>query len=230
MQTPTFLSCRFDSLPEPDTESSRNVVAANGIFVERHSETFTTSVRVSSNDLDLEYHDEFCVLKCGRIPRSLHRAMLSFFIDAHEAHEGEAALVLLYHPKRRLFRWHCPEQVVDRYETRDGRWFAGDTIAYSNPLTLPEGYVHFGDAHLHVGAAVPSQIDLRDDGDGLHIIVGNIASRKPTYHVDFVMDRHRFPIAPEAIFDDPHCEPFNGTPRSWLRQIYVCSHDYVPQK
>jgi hypothetical protein len=104
------------------------------------------------------------------------------------------------------------------FETRTG-WAAGDTIAYSNPLTLPDGYVLFGDAHLHVGAAVPSQMDVRDDGDGLHIIVGNILST-PGYHIDFVMDGRRFPIEPEAIFDDPRCEPFGWHPPSWPRQLY----------
>jgi hypothetical protein len=218
MQIPAYFNRRYAPPPEPSGESARFVMADNGVFVERRSPMFTTSVRVSSNHLELAEHDEYCVLRCGRIPRTMHRAMLSFFIRAHGVHRGEAALILLYHPVRGSFRWCCPEQVIDIYETLTG-WAVGDTIAYSNPLTLPEGYLLFGDAHLHVGAAVPSQMDLRDDGDGLHIIVGNIATT-PTYHVDFVMDGRRFAIKPEAIFDDMRCAPFGLPPASWPRRIH----------
>jgi hypothetical protein len=228
MQIPTYLSRRDAAPPESAGEPSRCVVADNGVFVERRSPMFTTSVRVPHFDLDLARHDEYCVLRCGRIPRTMHRAMLSFFKRAHGVHGGEAALVLLFHPARRTFRWHCPEQVVERFETASG-WVTGDTIEYANPLALPEGHVQFGDAHLHVGAAIPSLMDLRDDGDGLHIIVGHIKST-PSYHVDFVMDGRRFPIEPDAIFDDVHCEPIGGTPSAWLKRINWRSFRYVQRK
>jgi hypothetical protein len=192
-------------------------VAANGIFLERRSPLFSTSIRVNLSDLELVRHEEYCRLTCGRLPRVMHRTMLGFFKCANKIHGGEAALVLLYHPQRRAYRWHCPRQVVDTYRTWSG-WQAGDLIEYEMPLTLPDGYVNFGDAHLHVGSPAPSNIDVGDDQDGLHIIVGTIQSL-PTYHVDFVMDGARFRLPPEAIFDDPSCQPFARTPRAWLNQI-----------
>jgi hypothetical protein len=217
MYLPAYLNQRDAPLPDPDGVPARCVVADNGIFLERRSPMYTTSVRVSPHKLGLGCHDEYCRLTCGRIPPVLQRAMLSFFLTAHTLHGGEAALVLLYHPRNRTFRWHCPEQVVDIYPDRSG-WVAGDVIKYANPVTLPPGYVHFGDAHLHVGPPTPSAIDIGDDEDGLHIIVGTVKS-KPTYHVDFVMDRARFRIPPEAIFDDPHCLPFVHTSPRWLDRI-----------
>jgi hypothetical protein len=182
---------------------------------------FSTSIRVNLHNFDLARHEEYCRLTCGRIPRVLHRAMLSFFKCAHDVYGGEAALVLLYHPERKIFRWHCPKQTVDLYQTRSG-WTASDFIEYRNPLTLPDGYVNFGDAHLHAGPPTPSLVDVRDDQDGLHIIVGTIQT-VPSYHVDFVMDGRRFPIPPEAIFDDPHCRPLDRTPPTWLKQIRLRS-------
>jgi hypothetical protein len=71
-------------------------------------------------------------------------------------------------------------------------------------------------------------MDLYDDGDGLHIIVGNIATT-PSYHIDFVMDGRRFPIEPGAIFENTRCEPFERPPKAWLRQIQLRSVPYVPR-
>ncbi len=217
MHIPTYLNRQDVPLPDLDGTPARCIVAENGLFLERRSPMFATSIRVKSHDLKLTYHDEFCRLTCGRIPRTLHRAMLSFFKCAYSLHGGEAALIMLYHPRRRMFRWHCPEQVVDIYSTWSG-WTAGDVIEYANPLALPEGYVIFGDAHLHVGSPTPSAIDVRDDQDGLHIIVGNIRT-VPTYHVDFVMDGARFEIPTAAIFEDPTCLPFARTLSTWLEKI-----------
>ena len=42
-------------------------------------------------------------------------------------------------------------------------WRAEDTISFQNPFDLPEGYVYFGDAHLHPGSAHPSALDVDDD-------------------------------------------------------------------
>jgi hypothetical protein len=108
-------------------------------------------------------------------------------------------------------------QIVDVFKTAKG-WAVGDTIEFQNPLALPEGYLHVGDAHLHPGAPTPSTLDVQDDQDGLHIIVGNIRTA-PRYHAVFVMDRVRFTVPPEAIFEDLHCRAFAQAPKRWLRQI-----------
>jgi hypothetical protein len=225
MHIPAYLNRHDAVLPEHDGDAARCIIAGNGNFLERRSPMFSTSIRVNLYDLDLARHEEYCRLTCGRIPRVMYRAMLSFFKCAQAIHGGEAALVLLYHPQRKAFRWHCPQQVVDMYQTWSG-WTAGDLIEYDNPLKLPDGYVHFGDAHLHFGSPTPSSVDIRDDQDGLHIIVGTIQST-PAYHVAFVMDGARFQLSPEAIFEDPHCRPFGRTPRSWLDQIRVRT---IPQE
>jgi hypothetical protein len=216
MLIPTYLKQAGGSLPTLEAGESRYVVAANGTFLERRTSMYATSVRASLASA-LDDHEEYCLLGCGRLPRTMHRAMLGFFKYAHEVHGGEVALVLLFHPERRTFRWHCPLQIVDLFQTARG-WAVGDTIEFQNPLALPEGYVHFGDAHLHPGAPTPSTLDVQDDQDGLHIIVGNIRTA-PRYYAVFVMDRVRFTVPPEAIFEDPNCRPFAQAPKRWLRQI-----------
>jgi hypothetical protein len=195
------------------------VVAANGTFLERRTPMFATSTRLVGEVPGLAEHASYCHLACGRINRVMHGAMLAFFQHAHRLHGGEAALLLLYNVARRFFRWYCPEQTVDVYVSDDRCW-PSDLIEFHHPHMLPDGYVIFGDAHLHPGAAYPSVVDMLDDQDGLHIIVGNI-DRTPRYHVDFVMDGARFAVPENVIFDEPDCEPWSRPPKSWLDRIHV---------
>lgn len=104
-----------------------------------------------------------------------------------------------------------------RYQSGN-RWWASDLIVFQHPSTLPDGYLIFGDAHLHPGTPHPSSIDVDDDQDGLHIIVGNLPG-EPHYHIDFVMDGTRFGVREELIFEDPRCQPCRRAPRGWLDQI-----------
>lgn len=206
-------------LPRLAEGETRLVLARSGIFRERRGAIFTTCTRVPVDYLSLDDCQEYCLLACGRIPRIMHRAMLGFFREAHATHGGEAALILLFHPGRRVFRWHCPQQYVDVFWS-GMRWRAADRITFDHPLALPEGYVHFGDAHLHPGSPLPSQIDIADERDGLHIIVGNIAA-KPTYHVTFVIDGCRFSVKPDLIFRPIDVEPAETIPLRWLQRIVV---------
>jgi hypothetical protein len=223
MQIATVVKREDGELPPLEPDQTRLVVAADGIYRERHTEMFRSSTRVEPADLGLGEHYQYCQLHCGRIHRVMHRAMLSFFRHAHRLHDGEAALVLLYSPQQGRFRWHCPVQTV-RMHWSLGRWVTSDLISFRNPTVLPEGYLHFGDAHLHAGSVTtPSLVDLRDDQDGLHIVVGNIDGL-PRYHIDFVVDGKRFGVAPELIFDDPECLPFRHSPHRWLRRIRIERH------
>jgi hypothetical protein len=208
-----------DELPELALDASRYVVAGNGTFLERRTSMFVTSTRVSGTVPGLAEHFSSCHLACGKINRVMHGAMLGFFRQAHRLHGGEAALVLLYHVERQRFRWHCPEQTVELYQSGD-RWWASDLIEFRHPQILPDGYLIFGDAHLHPGVAYPSSTDVDDDQDGLHIIVGNLRGQ-PHYHIDFVMDGTRFGVRENLVFEDPDCQPCLRPPRRWLDQIRV---------
>jgi hypothetical protein len=218
--------CLEDSeLPELAPDESRLVVAANGSFSERRTPMYTTSARLLGPPPGLAEHYQYCRLACGKINRTMHAAMLAFFLAAHRLHGGEAALVLLYHVERKAFRWHCPDQTVEVYQS-NGKWWAADTVRFEHPYTLADGYVIFGDAHLHPGSPHPSAIDTGDDQDGLHIIVGDM-DRQPRYHVDFVMDGVRFGVKDALIFEDPACGPAAQAPRAWLDRIRVVA--YQPQ-
>jgi hypothetical protein len=219
MDIPVVIKQQGSNLPELETDGLRHVLADNGLFLERRSAIMTSCTQISRPRLNLMSHRESLRLHCGRLPRSMQRVMLAFFQQAHRLYGGEAALVLLYHPESRRFRWHCPAQIVEVLVRPDG-WIALDRIEFEHPWVLPDGYVHLGDAHLHPYSPEPSAVDLAEDQDGLHIIVGDILKR-PSYYVYVVVDRVRFDVPPASFFEELDCAPFQHVPSNWLKRIRV---------
>lgn len=222
MTIPIHLKLPGADLPGLDEDGMRIVVAEDGHYLERRTPMFATCTRATGRLIGLAPHEESCTLFTGKVPRLMVRAMLAYFRDAYRIHEGEAALVLLYHPERGTFRWVCPDQTVEVSKTWRGM-VASDFIRYDMPLEVPDGYVIFGDAHSHADMpARPSGTDKDDEEfkDGLHIIVGRI-DRVPQhqYHVDFVMDGQRFNLPPESVLEDGGCVPLAKSPKSWLGKI-----------
>jgi hypothetical protein len=219
---PVYLKRQSTDLPSLAVGQSRLIVARNGIYLERRGPMYTSCTRVGESDMALDEHRQYCHLTCSKMSAALHRLMLSFFLQAHGMHRGEAALVLLYHPQRRQYRWHCPPQTVDRHEHHDG-WYVEDAVEFENPLQLPDGFQYLGDAHLHPAGAHPSTLDVHDDQDGLHIIVGNITDT-PQYHIVFAIDGARFQLDPAHFFADPATLPGPRAPSVWLEQIRIRVH------
>jgi hypothetical protein len=219
MYVPVHIKSPAGQLPPIDEVALRYLVARDGLYLERRTTLFHSSVRVEP-PIPLPQHEEFCQLRCPKLPRMMLRQMLGFFDAAYRMHGGEAALVLLFHPERRCYRWCCPRQTIQMYKSM-GKYRADDQVEFQSPLTLPEGYLHLGDAHSHHGAAVPSYIDRADENyqDGLHIIVGNIVSGRHTWHADFCIDGQRFTVPPELLIDELPRPPFLPPGQTWMQQI-----------
>jgi hypothetical protein len=209
-------------LPELKPGQFRYVLGRDGLHLERCTGMYTSSVKVDGPIPFLEPHPQQCQLHCGPIPVEMLRQMVGFFQAAYEMHHGEAALVLLYYPETGQFAWHCPKQTIEMYSCW-GRYYPEDSVQYDNPLTLPEGAVHFGDAHSHIGPPSPSIVDHNDEThlDGLHIIVGYINSRIPKWHIDFCIDGHRFSVPPSVMLEAVPEAPFPDPPEEWMKEIHV---------
>jgi len=197
----------------------RYVLAREGTYLERCTTVFSSCALVGGPLPLLESHAPSCVLHCGKIPTAMIAQMLGFFQEAHWLYGGEAALILLYSPQRRAFRWLCPSQKVEVYEYR-GYLSASDSVEFENPVELPAGFQRFGDAHSHIGHAAPSYVDHRDEAhqDGLHMVIGHV-SKTPTYHIDFVVDGSRFRVPPEIILASQPAPPYPRPPKSWLNSV-----------
>jgi hypothetical protein len=209
------------------TSGLRYVVARDGTYLERRTGVFHSSVRVEPQIPMLDSHAEFCRLACPPLPRVMLRQMLGFFQAAYQKHRGEAALVLLYHPALRRYRWWCPPQRVSMVWCWD-RYEASDWVQFDPPAELPEGYLHFGDAHSHHGPPIPSHMDRSDEEyqDGLHLIVGNITRDEPTWHLDFCIDGQRFTLPPPMLIESLPPPPYYTPPPAWMNKIVM---EYRPR-
>ncbi len=209
-------------LPELKPGQFRYVLGRDGLHVERATPMYTSSVKVDGPVPFLAEHPQQCRLNCGPIPSNMLRQMVGFFQAAYHMHGGEAALVLLYFPATGKFAWHCPKQTIRMYSSW-GKFRADDSVEYDNPLSLPAGAVQFGDAHSHIGPPIPSIMDQNDEAhlDGLHIIVGNISSRFPRWHIDFCIDGHRFSVPTDMILEAVPEAPFPEPPVGWTQQIQL---------
>jgi hypothetical protein len=181
---------------------------------------YSSSVKVDGPIPFLEEHRQQCQLHCGKIPVEMLRQMVGFFQAAYKLHQGEAALVLLYYPATETFAWHCPRQTIQMYSYW-GKWYSEDAVEYENPLSLPPGAVHFGDAHSHMHSPTPSLVDQNDEAhlDGLHIIVGYINSSRPDWHLDFCIDGNRFAVPTDVILEAIPEAPFPEPPEEWMKEI-----------
>lgn len=209
-------------LPPLKPGQFRYVLGRDGLSMERCTPMYTSSVKVDGPIPFLEEHPQHCQLHCGPIPSEMLQQMVGFFQAAHNMHGGEAALVLLYYPETGKFAWHCPEQKIHFFSWW-GKLYADDSVEYENPLSLPDGAVHFGDAHSHTGPPTPSLTDQNDEAhlDGLHIIVGHVSSRRPTWHLDFCIDGNRFSVPTDLMFEAIPEAPFPEPPAAWMKQIQL---------
>jgi PRTRC genetic system protein A len=233
MDLDIVLKRRGLALPEAPAEGMRYVVAENGVFLERRTPIFTTTCRVERLGGSLAPHSEGCAVHCPPLPAYLTRTMLGFFRWAYTFHGGEAALVILYDPAERHYRWHCPRQSVELWQSWSGRWHVSHDIEYDLPTVLPAGYVLLGDAHSHAHmAAYASAVDKDDEAymDGLHLVVGCVDEKRPEFHLDFVMDGKRFPLEPSEFVGDAAVDPAPLVPRSWKQRVEVVRTPYVERR
>ncbi len=221
---------RGKKLPPLGEGCMRYVIAENGVFLERRTGSFTTVTAVGTIHGGLEAHDEKCLLHVPRLPVEMVAEMLCFFRWAYAYHGGEAVLCLLYHPERRGYLWHCPEQSVELWEGSTGAWYGGTDILYSDPIALPDGYVLWGDVHSHAHMnAYASSTDQDDERykDGLHVIVGRLDRTEVELHIDFVMDGRRFAVDPEELIPWDEITEEGGFPDEWREQVVVERRPYI---
>ena len=199
MQLPIVLKQTASELPRLATVPSRGWSSPrNGVFVERRGPMYATSTRLRPDRHPVGGPQPVLhARRAANCPPPMHRVMLSFFLHAHRIHGGEAALVLLFHPERRRYLWHCPEQTVDMHQHHDG-WYVEEPSNSTIRWICRRDTCTWAMRICTRTRPTPAHWTVQDDQDGLHIIVGNI-TRTPEYHIDFVMDGVRFQLTRRTV-------------------------------
>ena len=203
------------SLPPLDPGGFRYVMAREGMYVQRDNTLFTSCVRGRVNLPDLEPMEKSLKLRLPAVPVELLEQAVGFLRAVFKKYQGEGCLILLYNPRTKEYRWHCPVQTSD--------W----CVKFTRPLVLPVGFIDIGDIHSHPqGIAYPSGVDTSDERscDGLHIIAGkiqrecdqDISEKNLHFHTDFCVDGERFTLK-HPFTGIP--EQFPAPPDEWMANV-----------
>lgn len=208
---------------DPDVRSDEAIyylVAANGLFQVRRTESYEAVTRVTGTVPGLCEQEEYVELDIPLLPRALVRRVLAFFRAVYERYSGEAIVILFYQPETCTYRVVAPPQQIPGYWTWDRRWRAYLKLSYRE-VERPAGYLRFGTIHSHAEfAACASDTDWADErfGDGLHIVFGHMDRAEPSRSACFVANAARFPLDADDVM--ARCDVPQAAPEpSWMAQV-----------
>lgn len=130
-------------------------------------------VKVPKTDKLFKWHG-------SKIPMSLHRKIISFFIDGYKKTSSENLVFLYYDMDAKEWMAWAPPQ-----------YYAGMTVGFESDESdkeyreqrseIPERFVQMGTYHHHCsGGAFASGTDKSDESqrDGLHVTIGGLGQKK----------------------------------------------------
>jgi hypothetical protein len=183
------------------------VVARDGVYLRKQTllgESQTMVERVAH----LPVEDEYLEYALPKVPAGLMGRVVGFFRAVYRLHRTEALVLLLWEDA--AFTVHVPPQRV-----------SGSSVKFTLAEDeLPAGSRLAGTIHSH-GAfgAFASSIDEADEAelDGLHLVVGDLDRRRPSYSAAIAVDGHRFEASLRLVLERPRrlVEP----PADWLGQV-----------
>jgi hypothetical protein len=183
------------------------LVARDGVYLRKQTllgESQTKVERIAH----LPEADEYVEYALPKVPADLMGRVVGFFRAVYRLHRTEALVLLLW--EGAAFSVRVPAQLV-----------SGSSAKFT--LTedeLPTGSRLVGTIHSH-GAfgAFASSIDEADEAelDGLHLVVGDLDRRCPSYSAAIAIDGHRFEASLKLVLERPRrlVEP----PDDWLGRV-----------
>jgi PRTRC genetic system protein A len=203
-----------EQFEEPAGAAAYFLLAGNGVFLVKDMDLYRACVQVEG----APWHrpqSEYLELKCPKIPVDLVEACMGFFYEVYDAHESESIVLLYFSPAVGEFRVEVPRQQAPRRSRRRSHF-----VHYEIP-PAPEGFVRLGDWHSHADLrACHSEQDDADEctQDGLHIVVGDLDMRRPSFSFSFVVNGRRFAVTGEDVLEG-YRRPKFPVPKEWLNQV-----------
>lgn len=182
-------------------------VARDGVYLRKQTllgESQTKVERVAH----LPAAEEYVEYALPKVPADLMARVVGFFRAVYRLRRTEALVLLLWEDGQ--FAVHVPRQRV-----------SGSSVKFTLAEDeLPAQARLVGTIHSH-GAfgAFASSIDEADEAelDGLHLVVGDLDRRRPSYSAAIAVDGHRFEASLRLVLERPRrlVEP----PTEWLERV-----------
>lgn len=183
------------------------VVARDGVYLRKQTLLGESQTKVERL-AHLPAAEEYVEYALPKVPSDLMARVVGFFRAVYRLHRTEALVLLLWEEGQ--FTVHVPRQRV-----------SGSSLKFTlSEDELPAGSRLAGTIHSH-GAfgAFASSIDEADEAelDGLHLVVGDLDRRRPSYSAAIAVDGHRFEASLKLVLERPRrlVEP----PANWLERV-----------
>jgi len=183
------------------------VVARDGLYLRKRSLLGLSQVQVNGV-AHLPAAHEYLEYALPKVPAALMAQVVGFFRAIWERQRSEALALLTWDGS--AFGLIVPEQragaasVKHRVETSD----------------VPSGAQLVGSIHSHgalsAGASLTDEAD-EADFDGIHVVVGDIDERRPSYSAAIVIDGRRFGCRTSLVFGRPR--RFTEPQPAWLERV-----------
>jgi hypothetical protein len=183
------------------------LVARDGLYLRKRSLLGLSQTKVEGVT-HLPAESEYLDYALPRVPADLMARVVGFFRAVYRLHQSEALVLLLWAGEG--FDLFVPKQKVS----------PASVCHVLDEAELPSGGRIVGSIHSH-GAfgAGASAIDADDEAefDGLHLVVGDLDRRRPSYSAAIAVDGRRFGVRHNIVFERPRrlIEP----PDDWLRRV-----------
>ena len=183
------------------------VVARDGLYLRKHSLLGLSQVQVDEV-AHLPPAREYLEYALPKVPASLMAEVVGFFRAIWTRQKSEALALLTWDGS--AFGLIVPEQRAGAASVKH-RLEAAD---------VPSGAHLVGSIHSHgalsAGASLTDEAD-EADFDGIHVVVGDVDERRPSYSAAIVVDGRRFGCRTSLVFERPR--RFTAPQPAWLERV-----------
>lgn len=183
------------------------VVARDGLYLRKRSLLGLSQVQVDGV-AHLPPAREYLEYALPKVPAALVGQVVGFFRAIWARQKSEALALLTWDGS--AFGLLVPEQ----------RAGAASVKHRLEATEVPSGTQLVGSIHSHgalgAGASLTDEAD-EADFDGIHVVVGDLDERRPSYSAAIVVDGRRFGCRTSLVFGRPR--RFTDPPAEWLERV-----------
>jgi len=183
------------------------LVARDGLYLRKRSMLGLSQVQVDGV-AHLPAAREYLEYALPKVPAALMAQVVGFFRAIWARQRSEALVLLSWDGS--AFGLIVPEQ----------RAGAASVRHRLDPTEVPSGISLVGSIHSHgalsAGASLTDEAD-EVDFDGIHVVVGDVDERRPSYSAAIVIDGRRFGCRTSLVFGKPR--RFTDPQPAWLLRV-----------
>ena len=183
------------------------VVARDGLYLRKRSLLGLSQVQVDEV-AHLPAAREYLEYELPKVPASLMAEVVGFFRAIWARQRSEALVLLTWDDS--AFGLIVPEQRAGAASVKH-RLEASD---------VPSGAHLVGSIHSHGALSAGASLTDADDEadfDGIHVVVGDVDERRPSYSAAIVVDGRRFGCRTSLVFERPR--RFTEPQPAWLERV-----------